>query len=830
MVEVQTISWNLEFKQLIVFAKTIDDEELSFSVCDYTLPIYISLTELEPKQRLSLEFEMKMQQIKTSIVEKIPFRNSVRLNAQKNSNLNQKVSNSPFISQSFLKIDTTSLQQFYQVRKLFTFEKNEQKYFRMGKGNADDCLVLFSTPVQMFNGRISPPISKFFMENPRFSPCSWYKINGILLSPKNENQQQQRRRHFPNISILQNGKKKFLEPLPEKQQQCPLRVCSFDFETMGTRPEKDVIYQAGITFETLYKCSKSPPIHRILLNLGPCLPIDQCEVKVFETEKQLLLSFLNILKTHAFDFLVGYNIYGFDFKMLKGRLQFWKILENIKCLHRIENIRLAKDTFKTKKSGKGEGYNTLTYLDVIGLITVDLLPIMKKYDNRLRSHSLNSVSAKYVGEQKVDLSYKAMKELVKVGTAEAFHQIGVYCVQDTNLPNRLLEKLNLLLFQITFANIARFPLNLIFVYGEQLKIYSQIYSAGANAGFVFKDPKWISRDDEDFNKEEEGGFQGATVLEPVVGLYEGMTACLDFASLYPTTMISNNLCATTFIEPPKKMEQKHALKKLIEEKKVLAVETDGEIAYFLQTNVVKGIVPQILERLLSERYLAKNSMKLLKEKNGLEYSLLNSKQLALKTSANSIYGIFGTSFGALALIPLSRATTALGRKMIDQTLKYCHKEAQEKYPNIKVIYGDSVSKNSLLTLKLNDDVNAPVPTNGIIVKSIEELWLQIHQRLERKVTVENSLIVEKDIFGKERMELDDFPFKVWSDSGFTQIKSIIRHKPRTRKMYRITTRSGVVEVTPDHSLLQRMGDNGEMKIVKPTELKVGDRLVHKKFE
>jgi DNA polymerase elongation subunit (family B) len=810
-VDVQTLSWNLEYKQLIVFAKTMDDEEVILSLCDYVLPIYLLLQDLDPKQRMALEFEMKQQQIKTEIVKKIPFRNSVNLSRQ---------APKPFLEHSFLKIDTTTLQQFYQVRKFFTFENNEQKYFRLGYGKADDCLVLFPKPLQMFNGRISPPITKFFMENPEFKPCMWYRIHGVKLVRGND------RTLFAFVSVLPKGsRRKYIEPLPEKKEQCPLRICSFDFETMGSRPEKDAIFQVGITFETLYSVPESPPIQRVLLNLGPCLPIDNCDVQVFKTEKELLLGFLHILKTYPFDFLTGYNIYGFDLKMLQGRLKFHNILNCMKRLHRMNNIRLgSKDVFKTKKSGKGEGYSLLTYTDILGMTTLDLFPIMKKYDNRLRSHSLNAVSEKYVGEKKVDLSYKEMKELVKVGTAEAYHKIGVYCVQDTHLPNRLLEKLNLLLFQINFANISRFPLNLIFVYGEQLKIYSQIYLAGTKAGFVFKDPKWISKEDADGDEGE--GYQGATVLPPVPGLYEGMTALLDFASLYPTTMISNNLCPTTYIKPPLPSEitKKRSLQRMIEEKKVLEVITDDEPAYFLQAFVVKGIIPQILETLLSERYATKKEMKHAK---GFEHSLLNSKQLALKICANSIYGIFGTSFGALALIPLSRATTALGRKMIDQTMQYCHNEAQDKYPNIKVIYGDSVSKNSLLTLQLDSSINAPVPSNGVIIKSIEDFWLQIQRDFERSFRKD---FLDIDSFGKERMEIHhDFPYRVWSDQGFTKINSIIRHRPRTRKMFRITTKSGIVEVTPDHSLLQKIGNDGEMKVVKPEELKVGDRLVHKKF-
>jgi len=42
-------------------------------------------------------------------------------------------------------------------------------------------------------------------------------------------------------------------------------------------------------------------------------------------------------------------------------------------------------------------------------------------------------------------------------------------------------------------------------------------------------------------------FTGATVLEPVPGMYKDNIAVLDFASLYPTIMISRNLCYSSFV-------------------------------------------------------------------------------------------------------------------------------------------------------------------------------------------------------------------------------------------------------------------------------------------
>jgi len=42
-------------------------------------------------------------------------------------------------------------------------------------------------------------------------------------------------------------------------------------------------------------------------------------------------------------------------------------------------------------------------------------------------------------------------------------------------------------------------------------------------------------------------FTGATVLEPLPGMYRDNIAVLDFASLYPTIMISRNLCYSSFV-------------------------------------------------------------------------------------------------------------------------------------------------------------------------------------------------------------------------------------------------------------------------------------------
>ena len=60
----------------------------------------------------------------------------------------------------------------------------------------------------------------------------------------------------------------------------------------------------------------------------------------------------------------------------------------------------------------------------------------------------------------------------------------------------------------------------------------------------------------------------------------------------------------------------------------------------------------------------------------------------------------------------------------------------------------------------------------------------------------------------------------WTDIGWTQIKHVMRHYT-TKRMYRIVTPRGCVDVTEDHSLLD---ENANM--VRPGDLEVGNRLLH----
>jgi DNA gyrase/topoisomerase IV subunit B len=63
-------------------------------------------------------------------------------------------------------------------------------------------------------------------------------------------------------------------------------------------------------------------------------------------------------------------------------------------------------------------------------------------------------------------------------------------------------------------------------------------------------------------------------------------------------------------------------------------------------------------------------------------------------------------------------------------------------------------------------------------------------------------------------------YKIWTDQGWTTIKRVIRHKVNKR-IFRVLTHTGIVDVTEDHSLIK---ENNEE--ISPKDIQVNDTLLH----
>lgn len=137
-------------------------------------------------------------------------------------------------------------------------------------------------------------------------------------------------------------------------------------------------------------------------------------------------------------------------------------------------------------------------------------------------------------------------------------------------------------------------------------------------------------------------FEGATVIEPKRGYYSDPIATLDFSSLYPSIIMAHNLCYTTLLTPDK--QNKYDLK-------TDEVTRTPSNSLFVKSTVRKGLLPEILENLLTARKVAKAELK--KETDPLKQKVLDGRQFALKVSANSVYGFTGAQMGKLPCLEIS---------------------------------------------------------------------------------------------------------------------------------------------------------------------------------
>lgn len=147
------------------------------------------------------------------------------------------------------------------------------------------------------------------------------------------------------------------------------------------------------------------------------------------------------------------------------------------------------------------------------------------------------------------------------------------------------------------------------------------------------------------------------MLEPLRGWYDIPISVLDFSSLYPSIMMAHNLCYSTLINNTSQ------LRTLSADQYIKTPNGDC----FVKSDVRKGLLPLILEEVLAARKRAKKQMS--QETDPFKRAIYNGRQLALKITANSVYGFTGATNGRLPCLEISSSVTGFGRMMIDHTKK-----------------------------------------------------------------------------------------------------------------------------------------------------------------
>jgi DNA polymerase elongation subunit (family B) len=300
----------------------------------------------------------------------------------------------------------------------------------------------------------------------------------------------------------------------------------------------------------------------------------------------------------------------------------------------------------------------------------------------------------------------------------------------------------------------------------------------------------------------DGTYEGAIVLDPNPQIYLDIPiSVLDFASLYPSSMISENISHNTLVWI-KYYNNNNELTKFfgsyeydnlpnityndveyenfskVNDEKV----RDGKVICRYADNI-EGVIPNILDMLLFARrktrasidyklgiradgsyiqgffketdthyefteykqkpvLVHKSEIVEIKQKyQPFQQAVIDGLQLAYKITANSLYGQVGAGTSAIYLKELAACTTATGRKLIIFSRDYIEKT----YNYAKVVYGDTDSVFINFKEHWEKELGLKLEGRDALVKSIE-LAMDSGKQITKLLKKPHDLEYEKTFF------------------------------------------------------------------------------------
>ena len=179
----------------------------------------------------------------------------------------------------------------------------------------------------------------------------------------------------------------------------PIRTLSYDIEctTSGGFPKADRASDcATFVAAVLHVYGKSAEeADRVLFSAGPCDPIDGADVRVYESEGEMLAAFRDYIIDCDADVITGYNIDGFDNRYVWTRAS--ARAPTFPYLSRLiwSPSRLEERTQKSQQTGAQD----LALLRMEGRITVDMHTVMRA--KKETTYKLGAMARKYLKADKI---------------------------------------------------------------------------------------------------------------------------------------------------------------------------------------------------------------------------------------------------------------------------------------------------------------------------------------------------------------------------------------------------------------------------------------------
>ena len=376
----------------------------------------------------------------------------------------------------------------------------------------------------------------------------------------------------------------------------------------------------------------------------------QSNVKYIEcsSEYGLLQSFINYWDANIPEVITGWNIQFYDVPYICRRLN--RVVGE-KAMKRFSPWGLV-----TENEIFVNGRKQICY-DVGGITQLDYLDLYKKFTYKAQeSYRLDHIAEVELGQKKLDHSeFETFKDFY----TQNWQKFVEYNIVDVELVDRLEDKMKLIELALTMAYDAKVNFADVFY---QVRMWDNIIYNYLKKRDIVIPPKERSAKDEK--------YAGAYVKEPKPGVYEWVVN-FDLNSLYPHLIMMYN------ISPETLLDERHptvSVDKILNQEidfksyKDYAVCANG--AMFRKD--VRGILPELMEKMYDERVIFKQKMIEAKKKyekaktKDLEKEIArcNNIQMAKKISLNSAYGAIGNQYFRYYKLANAEAITLSGQVAI----------------------------------------------------------------------------------------------------------------------------------------------------------------------
>jgi DNA polymerase, archaea type len=351
------------------------------------------------------------------------------------------------------------------------------------------------------------------------------------------------------------------------------------------------------------------------------------------SERRILEEFVRIVEEDDPDVITGYNIGGYDLPLL---------LERTKAVG-LPGLFLGRERSVPRTSGGGERLWKVT-----GRIVADAWWAARR-ELHPKQETLQFVARTLLGDTKLDVD----RRNIAAEWARDKDRVMEYCEHDADLALRILLRLRSVDKAADLATVAHLPLE------EGLNGRTSLFIDAILIPLADQEQVGVPPT---HRTGREAPIEGGYVHAIRPGIYRWVVV-LDFKSMYPSIIISRNLCFTT-LSP-----------------EGTTVAPSG--ARFLSPAVRKGLIPKILGDLLADR---DRFRQLGRDGASPEVRVYyDGLQNAVKVLMNSFYGVLASSFYRFTNKDIGAAITAFAREAITGIIKDLEADGHE------VVYSDTDS-------------------------------------------------------------------------------------------------------------------------------------------